>query len=344
MVVCMSKKIQAPNFTMIPNIIFDYWLARLSPAECKVLFVICRKTFGWHKDNDVISLSQIENQTGLSRQGVIKSMKILIEHELIKKTLMKNTDGGNAPNLYCVNVNSVDNIDVNSVDPSELSSPKDSEQSVPRVGNSGHSQKKPLQKKKEIKKEIYKEKIQFSYLNEEKEDTTAVRDFVNLTDKQIKELNDKYTPELIEIMLDKLDLQHEQIIQGMSQRKKCYTFSIFRKHSWLWDAATKCMTSPAVQYGSKQDFKLLVKSSFVNGKSYNHAEYNADEVHCSFVRGTRHEQLRWNDYDFKEKFNKVMRGLGISFGKPDKPKPQQQYRPNPATDLIKGLAASMRAK
>ena len=52
-----------PNTSAIPNVLFDYWMEKLSPAEFKVLLCIARKTYGWHKDNDLISIKQIEKMT-----------------------------------------------------------------------------------------------------------------------------------------------------------------------------------------------------------------------------------------------------------------------------------------
>lgn len=40
-------------------------------AELKVTMAILRKTLGWQKKSDKISLTQLEKMTGLSRQGVI---------------------------------------------------------------------------------------------------------------------------------------------------------------------------------------------------------------------------------------------------------------------------------
>jgi phage replication O-like protein O len=102
-------KILAPNVTYVPNIIFDYWLNRLSPAEFKVLLAICRKTFGWHKVQDKISLTQLEKLTGLSRKGIEKSLKILEKHGLIEKEKSKCPHGGNGVNKYVINVYSVTN-------------------------------------------------------------------------------------------------------------------------------------------------------------------------------------------------------------------------------------------
>lgn len=77
--------LKAPNHTQIPNEIFDEWLPKLGLAELKVLMVIMRKTFGWHKIRDRISLGQLEKLTGLERRHILKATKTLSEKGLISK-------------------------------------------------------------------------------------------------------------------------------------------------------------------------------------------------------------------------------------------------------------------
>ena len=125
------------NYTQIPNVIFDYWMEVLTPAEFKVLCCIARKIFGWHKSQDKISLKQIQKMTCLSRQGVIKAISKLIEYQLVMKISSFTEDGDQAANLYTIHVhcigggsqlsllgvvNSVDQGVVNSVDPQKKDS------------------------------------------------------------------------------------------------------------------------------------------------------------------------------------------------------------------------------
>lgn len=80
-------QINKPNYTQAPNQLFDEWLPLLGMAELKVLMVILRKTFGWHKVRDRISLTQLETITGLQRRHVLKGVKGLVEKNLIIKTV-----------------------------------------------------------------------------------------------------------------------------------------------------------------------------------------------------------------------------------------------------------------
>ena len=78
-------KRELPNHTQVPNWILDETLPNLKGSELKVFLVICRQTIGWHKQTDRISISQMQEKTGLSNKGCIDSVKGLIEKELIKK-------------------------------------------------------------------------------------------------------------------------------------------------------------------------------------------------------------------------------------------------------------------
>jgi len=129
-----------PNTSSIPNIIFDYWQSRLSLGEFSVLMCIARKTYGWHKTFDRISLSRIEKQTGLSRYGIIKIIDSLVTIGLILKIKTKSDQGDDAANAYeintnCLNggsqlsllgvVNGVDQGVVNYVDPQKKTNTKE---------------------------------------------------------------------------------------------------------------------------------------------------------------------------------------------------------------------------
>src|SRR2546423_9842309 len=52
---------QGPNYTLVPDEVFDRLLPELTGAELKVLLYIIRRTFGFKKDADSISLAQMLN-------------------------------------------------------------------------------------------------------------------------------------------------------------------------------------------------------------------------------------------------------------------------------------------
>ncbi len=102
----MSHPISAPNFTMTPNIIYDYWLKILSPYEFCVLSFMCRKIFGFHKqrEGDRMSLSQIAAGTGQARSSVVGHIKRLIEHGLVIRFKGKTDKGDDDTNLFTINI------------------------------------------------------------------------------------------------------------------------------------------------------------------------------------------------------------------------------------------------
>lgn len=72
-------------YTQIPNIFIDDWVHNIDPMEAKVMLIIYRKTFGWHKDRDQISISQLEKCTGHGKQAILKAVNGLIEKGAIRK-------------------------------------------------------------------------------------------------------------------------------------------------------------------------------------------------------------------------------------------------------------------
>lgn len=105
---------QKPNYTQTPNTLFDLQIKEMGEAELKVTLAVIRKTFGWHKEKDKISLSQLIEITGLSRQGVINGVTTAISRGVIQRELVSNTKQGGY--YYSLVVNEVDHKVVNAVD------------------------------------------------------------------------------------------------------------------------------------------------------------------------------------------------------------------------------------
>ncbi len=90
-----------PNYTMIPN---DFLgtindgkpcpglLAELNYAELKLILVIYRHTFGYHRDAVRVSLSVLQEMAGLSRRGAIDGLKKLVLSGLVKKSRVKGVN------------------------------------------------------------------------------------------------------------------------------------------------------------------------------------------------------------------------------------------------------------
>ena len=72
------------NFTIISNDILEALAAtRIKGEAMQVLLVIVRKTYGWHKKNDDISLSQFVEATGINKQNVSRAIKRLKNMNMI---------------------------------------------------------------------------------------------------------------------------------------------------------------------------------------------------------------------------------------------------------------------
>src|SRR4051794_12244445 len=84
-----------PNTTPVPDELFDELLADLSGAEVKVILYICRRTFGFKKASDNISLNQmlkgitkrdgeqLDRGVGLSKPTLLRTLKDLIQKNII---------------------------------------------------------------------------------------------------------------------------------------------------------------------------------------------------------------------------------------------------------------------
>lgn len=106
----------SPNYTMVPDELFDKQLPDLSGAELKVLLYIIRRTFGFKKDSDNISLSQLlygitthagqqlDRGTGLSKQAIVVALRGLAEKNLIIPERRSSPEKGHEATNYRLNV------------------------------------------------------------------------------------------------------------------------------------------------------------------------------------------------------------------------------------------------
>jgi hypothetical protein len=80
------KAFETPKYTMTPNILFDDLMQEMGEAELKVTLCIIRKIIGYHKTRpEAVSLSQVQEMTGLSRQGAKDGIEKVLERGLIRK-------------------------------------------------------------------------------------------------------------------------------------------------------------------------------------------------------------------------------------------------------------------
>lgn len=117
----MAKEInfqgfQSPNYTPVPDELFDLLLAHLSGAELKVLLYIARRTFGFKKSSDDISFNQIcsgiktkdgrvlDEGTGLSKSTAQVAIRGLLEKNVIMAVRRQSPERGNEPTTYALNL------------------------------------------------------------------------------------------------------------------------------------------------------------------------------------------------------------------------------------------------
>lgn len=60
----------SPNYTQVPNDLFEIYMAEMGEAELKVTLAIIRQTLGYHREKVKFSIAKLEAMTGLSRNGV----------------------------------------------------------------------------------------------------------------------------------------------------------------------------------------------------------------------------------------------------------------------------------
>jgi hypothetical protein len=101
-----------PNGTIVPDDVFDLLAPRLSDAELRVLLYIIRRTFGFGKSADAISLSQLtdgittregrvlDQGTGMSRKAVVAGVKGLQAKGVIHVQRSTEEKGDFGINVY----------------------------------------------------------------------------------------------------------------------------------------------------------------------------------------------------------------------------------------------------
>jgi phage replication O-like protein O len=137
----MFPGFQFPTTTPVPDEVFDVLMPQLSGAELKVLLYICRRTFGFKKKSDTISLHQIahgittrdgrvlDGGTGLCKRHVQRALKVLEKKKIIKVTRKVDETGLNEVNTYSLNMRDPERV-------VETKSPYDRDKMSPGIGTS----------------------------------------------------------------------------------------------------------------------------------------------------------------------------------------------------------------
>ena len=101
-----------PRYTQIPDEFFDEVAPNLTEAELRVALYVLRRTFGFKKHADAISLTQmsdgittkdgrvLDRGTGMSRSAVWRGSKGLVEKGILVVSKSVSQDGDNETNVY----------------------------------------------------------------------------------------------------------------------------------------------------------------------------------------------------------------------------------------------------
>ena len=103
---------QRPSYTQVPDELFDELLTTLSGAELKVLLYIIRRTFGFKRESDAISISQmmsgitrhdgriLDRGVGLSKPTLLAALRTLVTRNIIETERRRSQEKGDEPTVY----------------------------------------------------------------------------------------------------------------------------------------------------------------------------------------------------------------------------------------------------
>ena len=103
---------RSPNGTIVPDEFFDELMTQLTEGELRVLLYIIRRTFGWKKQSDNISLKQmidgikahdgrvIDRGAGVVRSAAVRAIKGLEEKGVILAVRNRSAEKGDEPTTY----------------------------------------------------------------------------------------------------------------------------------------------------------------------------------------------------------------------------------------------------
>ncbi len=105
---------RSPNYTMVPDELFDELLPDLSGAELKVLLFVVRRTFGFKRDRDRISLAQmlhgittregrvLHRGVGLSKPTLLSALRSLQAKGVLLAARHRSAARGDEPTGYAL--------------------------------------------------------------------------------------------------------------------------------------------------------------------------------------------------------------------------------------------------
>lgn len=120
---------------IFPNSIIDELLPELSHSELKCYLCVLRKTKGWNKEEDAISVTQFMKVTGLSNKAVISACESLVEREILERKSGDRNTGIYSIKTYKTTTSEKSSLVKNFPATSEKSSQVTSEKSSHTINN-----------------------------------------------------------------------------------------------------------------------------------------------------------------------------------------------------------------
>lgn len=209
-----------PNFSQIPNVILDEWMRELDHIEFKIIMVVARKTYGWHKESDKIALSQYMEMTGASKNGVKQAIIRLIARGYIRQIVV---GGGKTIAEYEI-VHSKESNE----EPGQLTTLKKKNRgsSGDPVSIAGRPPEPPLEgrpatpQKKDLNKES-KQKVPAALITEIK--VIFEKGYMSVTGKKLSWAGGKapmYQKSVVEIALHAIDVRPDSPLEEVRDRAR----------------------------------------------------------------------------------------------------------------------------
>src|SRR5215213_3464324 len=112
----------SPNTTPVPDVLFDELLQQLDNAELRVLLYIIRRTYGFKKSSDDISIGQmvdgitrkdgtvLDGGTGMAKSSVTRALSGLLAKKIIIARRNQSRERGNEPTTYALRLKAEEQI------------------------------------------------------------------------------------------------------------------------------------------------------------------------------------------------------------------------------------------
>lgn len=234
----------SPNNTQVPDELFDDLMADLSGAELKTVLYIIRRTFGFKKQSDNISISQMLNGitkrsgetldrgTGLAKGTLCRALKSLSEKNILIPERRFDEKGGNLSTEYRLNIADRGSDPKNTLGSKKRQAPLGSKTGQGLV----KKQDKPLVQKRDTQQTVIQQ---------------TVFKTVNVADKNKKIQN---LPDITK-QADKIEYLAEDIIDQLQDRHSLNFYKLIAKK--IPESVIRQMLSEIKTDGARDPAKLF---------------------------------------------------------------------------------------